>query len=140
MRVYLALQCVVRLLLVRALLACFGAHRTARWLVPEINSAETSVVRDETLVTWVNRANGIRRVAHFLPSTQCLARAVTLVWWARRNGLPAQLYVGVKRGVTGTLEAHAWTSLFGVVIDESAEIAAGFTRIPFPGSTSHAPC
>ena len=140
MRVYLGLQCLIRLMLIRAMLACLGAHRTARWLVPENGPAETAVLRDQVLVNWINRANVIRRVAHFLPGTQCLARAITLVWWARRNRLPAQLYVGVRRGVAGDLQAHAWTSLFGVVIDEQPEIAAGFTCIPFPGSTSRAPC
>ncbi len=130
----------VRLMFVRTLLAFLGAHRTARWLVPENIPAETAALPEQVPIIWINRANAIRRVAAFLPSTQCLARAITLVWWARRSGLPANLYVGVKRGATGALEAHAWTSLFGVVIDESAEIAAGFTRIPFPGSISHAPC
>lgn len=140
MRVDLALQCVVRLMLVRTLLAFLGAHRTARWLAPEIGPAETTALPVQVPVIWINRANAIRRIATFVPSTQCLARAITLVWWARRNGLPAQLYVGVKRGATGALEAHAWTSLFGVVLDESPEIAAGFTRVPFPGSVSHASC
>ncbi len=140
MRVYFALQCVIRLLLVRVLLACLGAHRTARWLVPESSSIAFVASSDRTLATWINRANGIRRVANFLPRTQCLARAITLVWWARRSGLPAQLYVGVKRNLSGALEAHAWSSLFDVVLDERAEIAASFTCVPFPGSNSRAPC
>ena len=140
MRFYLALHCIARLALVRAMLAILGAHRTARWLMPEANPVADVTLPEKTLASWLNRANGIRGAARFLPRTQCLARAITLVWWARRSGLPAQLYVGVKRGVTGTLEAHAWSSLFGVVLDERADIAASFTCIPFPGSSSRAPC
>ncbi len=140
MRFYLALHCVVRLLFVRSMLASFGAHRTARWLVPEYNQVADVSLREPSLIAWLDRANRIRAVARFVPNTQCLARAITLVWWARRCGLPAQLYVGVKRSSTGHLEAHAWSSLFGVILDERADIAASFTCIPFPGSNLRAPC
>lgn len=140
MRFYLALHCMVRLLLVRALLASVGAHRTARWLVPESSQTLDCSLREKAIVLWLARANCLRGVARFLPNTQCLARAITLVWWARSRGMPAQLHVGVKRGVSGTTEAHAWSSLFSVVLDEQADIAASFTCIPFPGSRSRASC
>lgn len=139
MRFYLALQCVVRLLLVRALLASLGAHRTARWLALEAHVV-ADVANMQALNIWIARANGIRRVANFVPNTQCLARAITLVWWARRSGVPAQLFVGVKRSLDGAIEAHAWSSLYDVVLDEQAEIAASFTCIPFPGSSPRVPC
>lgn len=140
MRFYLALQCMFRLMLVRALLTSLGAHRTARWLVPESSHNADCSLPEKTLVLWLARANCLRGVARLLPNTQCLARAITLVWWARTSGLPAKLYVGVKRGVSGTTEAHAWSSLFGVVLDEQADIAASFTCIPFPGSSTSASC
>lgn len=48
-------------------------------------------------------------------------------WWLmRRRGLPAQLRIGVRKD-DGTLRAHAWVEIRGLVLNDNAEIYRGYT-------------
>jgi hypothetical protein len=138
MRYFHLLHCLMRLTIVRGLLAILGAHRTASLLLAKSSAVQTSAT-DAELVLWRDRAEQLRAVARFLPGAQCLSRAITLVWWARQQGLPAALCVGVKNSSNG-VEAHAWSALGDALLDERSEITAAFTLVPFPGSISASAC
>jgi hypothetical protein len=139
MRYFQLLHCLMRLTVVRLLLALFGAHRTASLLLAKSSAIHTTASDAVELALWRDRAEQLRAVARFLPGAQCLSRAITLVWWARQHGLPAALCVGVKKSSDG-VEAHAWSVLGDVLLDERSEITTGFTLVPFPGSISAPAC
>jgi Transglutaminase-like superfamily len=139
MRYFQLLHCLMRLTVVRLLLAVLGAHRTARLLLAKTSAMPNTLGDVGTLILWRERGEQLRAVARFLPGAQCLARAITLVWWARQQGLPVALCVGVKNSGSG-VEAHAWSALGDALLDERSEITAGFTLVPFPGSTSASAC
>ncbi|MEA2563806.1 MAG: hypothetical protein QOH06_5310 [Acidobacteriota bacterium] len=53
---------------------------------------------------------------HLLPMT-CLPRALALQALLRRNGIPAELRIGVRREA-GDLQAHAWIEAAGSPVGE----------------------
>lgn len=130
-----SVQCLAQLLVIWVLLRWLGAHRTGK-LVLSASAIEQAATTQE-LALWRERADRLRRVARFLPGANCLARSLTLSWWARRKGLAAEVHIGVKPTPAG-VEAHAWSLLGGQLLDERAEIVAQFTRVPYP-STGVAP-
>ena len=129
-------QCLLQLLVVWLLLRFIGAHRTGKMLLKK--SERLGDADAMQLALWRDRANRLRGVARFLPGANCLARALTLSWWARRKGFAAQVLIGVKPTPTG-VEAHAWSVLGDQLLDESAETVAQFTRVPFPGAARVCP-
>lgn len=70
----------------------------------------------------------IQRVARWMPRSRCLDRAVTLIRWARRNNIAAELCIGVRH-VEGQIRAHAWVESAGKVIDPEPEAAKSFQRL-----------
>lgn len=124
-------QCLAQLLVIWVLLRMLGAHRTGKLVQRKPVSGNTADASE--LTRWRERADRLRSVARFLPGANCLARALTLSWWARRNGLAAEVHIGVKPTPAG-VEAHAWSTLGGQLLDEHADIVAQFTRVPFPGT------
>lgn len=116
--------------MVWVLLRVLGAHRAAKLLLRNVPLGESTDNRE--LLRWRERAERLRSVSRFLPGANCLARALTLSWWAQRQGLAAEVRIGVKPTSAG-IEAHAWSVLGGQLLDEQANIVAQFTRVPFPG-------
>jgi hypothetical protein len=53
--------------------------------------------------------------ARFVPGATCLPQALAAEAILRRQGHPADLRLGVKRGDDG-VEAHAWVESYGRVI------------------------
>jgi hypothetical protein len=50
----------------------------------------------------------------------CLARSIVLSCLLERQGVPAQLRIGVRKGQNG-LEAHAWVEAAGVNLDQGPD-------------------
>jgi hypothetical protein len=64
----------------------------------------------------------------------CLARALTTQVLLNRYGYTADLRIGVKRGETGDLQAHAWIEHHGnVIIGQLPELSL---YIPLPSLTA----
>ena len=60
----------------------------------------------------------------------CLARSVVLACLLERQGVPAQLRMGVRKGENG-FEAHAWVEAAGMSLDEGQDVGeryAAFER------------
>jgi hypothetical protein len=78
----------------------------------------------------------LRRMSFPLPG-QCLPRALTLHYLARRSGLPVQFHCGVRRD-GDRLQGHAWLTLHGQPFlepqDPEGTFAVTFT---FPASPAH---
>lgn len=75
---------------------------------------------------------------HHFVRAQCLHRSLSLHHWLRREGLPSELRIGVRKE-RGALAAHAWVELGGhIVYDEPAAVAP-FTPLGSTPKTRSAP-
>jgi len=112
-----------RLVWVWLLLGIFGLARSRRWL----SARKVSATADQAAVAlWSRRATAIRRIGARLPGARCLARALCLCWWMRREGLAAELRMGIRRDEQGRVSGHAWVEYAGTPVDETAEVVARF--------------
>jgi hypothetical protein len=59
-------------------------------------------------IVWAVRAAGAR-----LPRTTCLIEALAADTMLRRGGYPSTLRIGVRRGASLSLDAHAWVECDG---------------------------
>lgn len=118
---YLLLEASVLLLGSALLMRVVHFQRLARWL--RLCPHETPLVaerRDELLAAQIGWA--IAAIANRVPaSVKCLTRALAASLLARRRGLRATLYLGVMRGATGDLQAHAWSRCGSYVITGKTE-------------------
>lgn len=62
-----------------------------------------------------------------LPPGNCLPQALALCWWLRKNGLDAQIRIGVKTPVQPLL-AHAWVELGGKSLDSTSAAYSTFQQ------------
>ncbi|MCB0185332.1 MAG: lasso peptide biosynthesis B2 protein, partial [Caldilineaceae bacterium] len=60
-------------------------------------------------------------VRHGLYEGNCLSRSLTLWWLLRRQGIAADLRIGVRRH-QGVLEAHAWVEYLGMPLNEQTQV------------------
>ena len=60
-------------------------------------------------------ARAVRVVGRRVPGTTCLAEAVVGHSMLQRHGHPAVLRIGVRRGDSAGLDAHAWVECEGTV-------------------------
>jgi hypothetical protein len=58
----------------------------------------------------------------------CLHKSVVLHFWLRREGLPSQLRIGVRKD-RGELRAHAWVTLGEYIINDDPRAVAAFTLL-----------
>lgn len=61
---------------------------------------------------------------HILSMT-CLPRTFTLRWILRRNGMPAEMKIGVTKSQQG-FQAHAWVELNGQQVGETENVTERF--------------
>jgi hypothetical protein len=75
---------------------------------------------------WALEAVGNR----LFPRNPCLTQAVVAQRLLLRRGWPAELRIGVRKGETSALEAHAWVESGGKVVMGSRGFPEQY--IPFP--------
>ncbi|HQZ69993.1 MAG: lasso peptide biosynthesis B2 protein [Anaerolineae bacterium] len=81
-------------------------------------------------------ARGVDVAARYgLVRPACLGRSLGLWWLLRRQGLPAELRIGVRR-VADDLAAHAWVEHDGQVLIDTAATVAQFVSLSGDGSPS----
>lgn len=108
----------------RLALSSLGFRRVhgmlSRWV-----AALAVAALDEPAIRAARAAATLRaleRAAGCGPSRpSCLPRSLTLWWLLRRQGLPAELRIGVRRE-GDRLEAHAWVEQDGVVLGDHADV------------------
>jgi transglutaminase superfamily protein len=124
-----------RSLLVAACVRVF-AVRVALWVLP----SKWIIRYVKRLALPTNTAGGDTRVSpgeivwavdaasRRIPDASCLTQAVSALLLLRRHGYEAQFCVGVARGKSGSLDAHAWLERDGrVLIGRSKQ---PFVRLP----------
>ncbi len=104
------------------LLACRGfasVHRAVKQLAVESKSADA---RTEEAVC---RAVDLACVFYF-KQVLCLQRAVATTYLLRRNGVPAEMVIGVQQC---PFRAHAWVEVAGSVVNDKPYTSELYTVI-----------
>jgi hypothetical protein len=124
----LLVRAFVSLLLVHAGLRLFGLRRLLAWAGrPAATGVSPAArLRVRHYARWIDAAAR----HHFVPS-RCLHRSLTLHLWLRREGLPSELRIGVRKA-GDALQAHAWVELGGRVVNDRAGAVAPF--VPLAGA------
>lgn len=70
--------------------------------------------------------------------TTCLSRSLALCWFLRRQGVAAEVQLGV-RPRPGGLEAHAWVVWQGAVLNDSPDVAQRYAVLDQLNEQIHLP-
>lgn len=140
MRRFVGLSHAERGLFLRAFLALTGTDIRLRFsgLPPLIEhaplraDAERAVSREDVArareyARWIQAAARYHRAIR----ARCLHRSLTLHGWLRREGLPSELRIGVRKD-GNALRAHAWVELRGEVVNDQFAAVSGFTPLSEP--------
>lgn len=117
----------------------FQGFTRLRAALPEapVNGGEPP---DSATIDAVRRmARALRRAALLVPRAQCLHRALALLLWLRRRGIPAELRVGVRPAGTAPgarIEGHAWIEWAGIPLDEAPDVCRSFALLTAPTGPS----
>ncbi|MGH2492991.1 MAG: lasso peptide biosynthesis B2 protein [Candidatus Limnocylindria bacterium] len=118
----LFLAAMLSLLVTDAGLRVLGFQRLCELIAPPAARRAAGhpddVVRSQRYRRWIDAA-----ARHHPARTHCLQRSLVLHWWLRREGVPSELRVGVRKE-DDRLQAHAWVELGAYVLnDPSAKIS-----------------
>ena len=91
----------------------------------------TDLRRAHRYARWLEAAS-----RHHLVRVRCLQRSLVLNYWLRREGLPSELRIGVRKD-GDALRAHAWVELGRHVVNDPVAAVAAFT--PLAGSGGQRP-
>jgi hypothetical protein len=72
----------------------------------------------------------VRVASRGLPAATCLSQALAVRALLLRQGYPAQLRIGVAKGETGQLDAHAWVESEGRIVIGGAQDLSRYTPLP----------
>ncbi len=108
----LGVTCVLRILL-----RWLTLPRLLVWLTPTREISKPDLKTFASGIRWVN---GILGRFPSNPRGSCLVRSLTLYYLGRRCGYSVQFHCGVRRA-EGILTGHAWLSMNGEPILESAD-------------------
>lgn len=138
----LALSAFVYLIVIDVALRLFGFRRTVQWTEPSTVSVDRAVTeldlrRVYQYAHWLQVAS-----RHHFVRARCLHRSLALLCWLRRQRLPGELRIGVrKEGIL--LEAHAWVLVGGEVVNDQPAAVSGFVPLAnverLLGSSRHCP-
>ena len=116
-----ALAAALRLFGFRRLYVALGNRATRRAHgIPRLptTDAATRARRIAAAVTHVNRS-------YFPFEARCLLESLALWWLLRREGIGAELFLGV-RTILGPFESHAWVEYDGAVLNDSESVRQVF--------------
>lgn len=134
---FLSLTISDRILLVQAGIVLLGIRlglrllpfQTLYRLVSKITSATTELPEvDSTSIDKVSWA--VVTVSRYLPKVKCLARALTTQILLSWRGKSANLCIGVAKGESGKLEAHAWVESRGKILIGDLPDLSRYTLLP----------
>lgn len=117
------------LLLMRGGLATLGYARVRRWVSrlnrPHRNAATGDAKEIERIVWAVSLAGRVT-----LGEKPCLPIAMATQWLLSRRGFSTDLRIGVMRGESGQLEAHAWVERDGLILIGESPSLHRMERLP----------
>ena len=118
-----------------ALIPLLGLKRFASW-IGATPFPPSSVGDDPARLREIARqcARSVDRASrHGLVPGDCLSRSLTLCWMLRRRGLVAALHLGGRKR-RDTIEAHAWVSFGGEVLNDQPDVGSRYPAFGDGGS------
>lgn len=107
-----------------------GLRRTRRWLLGRKPSAAAQPCAPIALAHAQRLAALTAVVGRLGPyRVGCLRQALTVEYFLRRRGLPAQLRIGARKSADGQFDAHAWVELDGAVLGQPQPLHAPINGI-----------
>ena len=103
---------------VRVGLRAFGLRRVQAVLGRRLQSGR--LAESEGVLRRAQRTAHLVAVAARYAGGTCLARSIVLSCLLERQGVPAELRIGVRKGENG-FEAHAWVEAAGLSINEGQD-------------------
>ena len=122
----LAFESLATLAVVRGLLCVLPFRTIMRGMKPgPAPMPNLDDTRRETI------ARIVAATASYVPRATCLTRSITLFSMLRRRGYAIVLRIGVRKGDSGSLDAHAWVETCdGVCLAGNQERGATLMRFP----------
>jgi len=125
---WLLVQAMAALPLVTLALMTVGFRRCHLGLAQLALITGCGVLTGPSACLRASRTGWLVRVAstHGLVRGNCLAQSMTVWWLLRRQGISAELRIGVRKQ-HGRLEAHAWAEHQRRVLNDNADIGRRFS-------------
>jgi hypothetical protein len=102
---------------------CHGAHTVVRASASDLSIVAS--LSDANLAYRTRRTARLVAVAAGYAGGTCLAHSLVLMRLLERQGIPAQLRIGVRKGENG-FEAHAWVESRGTVLNDGSDVSDRF--------------
>lgn len=130
------LRAALALPLVGLSLRLIGYKRTRRLLEQRVMPFGLAADRDSADINVVARS--VARAANHLPMywPTCLPQSLVVWHNLRREGLPADLRIGVSKS-GDTFLAHAWVEFDGQVVNDTPDVAQRFAPVELPPDVPH---
>ncbi len=116
-----AMRLGLRLLGLRRVLALLDGHPGAE---PKENLGNVSSMKANASYR-ARRTGRMVAVAAGFAGGSCLARSIVLARLLERQGIPAQLRIGVRKDANG-FEAHAWVENAGTILNDGQDVTERF--------------
>ena len=110
-------------------LRVLGLRRCLAWLGEHRRGHGTGVAPGSAIARARHLGLIVDVASAFAPGpVTCLSRSLLLVWMLGREGVAAELRIGVRM-TAGALAAHAWVEAGGVPVNDARDVARAF--VPF---------
>lgn len=111
-------------------LRVLGLRRCLAWLDAHRRGTHATHVAPGSALARARHLGLIVDVASaYAPGpVSCLSRSLLLLWMLGREGVTAELRIGVRK-TGGALAAHAWVEASGVPVNDARDVARAF--VPF---------
>ena len=105
-------------------LRVFGLPRTLAWAVAPRPSEQ---INDSRLPTHASLGRLVNIAARHGPiRAACLVRSLVLIRMLSARGVTGTLQIGVRKGVSSQLDAHAWVEYEGIPVNDHPNVARDF--------------
>ena len=105
-------------------LRVFGLPRTLAWAVAPRPSGQ---IGDSRALTQASLGRLVNIAARYGPiRAACLVRSLVLIRMLSGRGMTGNLQIGVRKGASSHLDAHAWVEYEGVPVNDQPNVAEDF--------------
>jgi hypothetical protein len=128
------LRAIIFLPLVTTSVKTVGFRRTQAWLARKTGGAFAAPAELTPAEVW--RIADLVRAARKWQIVHSTCLPYSLVLWRllRAQGIESDVRIGVRRGIFGEVQAHAWIEWNGEVLNDRADVASQY--VPFSGTIS----
>ena len=106
-------------------LRAFGLPRTLAWAVV---ARPNEQINDPRVPTQASVGRLVNIAARYGPiRAACLVRSLVLIRMLRGRGVTGTLQIGVRKGASSQLDAHAWVEYEGIPVNDHPNVAKDFS-------------